>query len=94
MEDEWLSSFYAQQKKMLEVFRGKTFTEYNRDCGFMDYISNLIIDKFKISKKDSWNPADILLISNENNVRQTINKAMEGKSVSISKLNDVMKILY
>ena len=60
----------------------------------MDYISNLIRDKFKISKKDSWNPADIWLISNENNVKQTINKAMEGKSVSISKLNDVMKILY
>jgi len=94
MEDEWLNNFFAQQKKILEVFRGKTFTEYNRDGGFMDYISNLIRDKFKISKKDSWNPADIWLISNENNVKQTINKAMEGKSVSISKLNDVMKILY
>ena len=94
MEDGWLDSFYAQQKKMLEIFRGKTFTEYNRDGGFMDYISNLIRDKFKISKKDSWNPADIWLINNESTVKRTINKAMEGKSVSISKLNDVMKILY
>jgi len=94
MEDEWLQSFFAQQKKLLEVFSGKTFTEYNREGGFMDYISNLIRDKFKISKKDSWNPADIWLVQNETSVKQTIDKAMEGKSVSISKLNDVMKILY
>ncbi len=94
MEAGWLDNFYAQQKKILEVFRGKSWTEYNRDGGFMDYISNLIRDKFKISKKDSWNPADIWLIKNENNVRQNINAAMKGNSVSISKLNDVMKTLY
>ena len=86
MEAGWLDNFYAQQKKILEVFRGKSWTEYNRDGGFMDYISNLIRDKFKISKKDSWNPADIWLIKNENNVRQNINAAMKGNSVSISKL--------
>jgi hypothetical protein len=94
MEDGWLDNFYQQQKKMLEVFSGVNFTEYNRDGGFMTYISNLIRDKFKISKKDSWNPADIWLISNETSVRKTIDQAMSGKSVSISKLNDVMKILY
>jgi len=94
VEDEWLQNFYAQQKKILEVFRGKSWTEYNRDGGFMDYISNVIRDKFKISKKDSWNPADIWLIKNENDVRRTIDNAMKGNSVSISKLNDVMKTLY
>ena len=94
VEDEWLDNFFAQQKKILEVFRGKSWTEYNRDGGFMNYISNLIRDKFKISKKDSWNPADIWLIKNENNVKQTIDNAMKGNSVSISKLNDVMKTLY
>lgn len=93
-DPEWLNNFYAQQKKMLELFRNINFTEYNRDGGFMDYISKIIKDKFKISKKDSWNPADIWLIQNEQQVRNSINEALESKTSSISKLNDMMKNLF
>ena len=93
-DPEWLNNFFAQQKKMLEIFRSVNFTEYNRDGGFMDYISKIIKDKFKIAKKDSWNPADIWLIQNEQQVRNSINEALESKTSSISKLNDIMKNLF
>ena len=36
--------------------KGKKFDVYNRDAGFMDWISAIIKTKFGISKKDSWNP--------------------------------------
>ena len=35
---------------------------YSREGGFMDYISKFVKEKYQISKKDSWNPADIWLI--------------------------------
>jgi hypothetical protein len=39
---EWLQTFYKQQEKMLIEFSGSTWNEFNRDGGFMEFISNLI----------------------------------------------------
>ena len=62
----WLKSLVAQQITVRNnVLGGGHYTTFNRDGGFMDFISNLIRDKFKISKKDSWNPADICVIKDE-----------------------------
>ena len=42
VDKDWLETFYLQQKKMLEEFSNSKFTEFNREYGFMKYISNLV----------------------------------------------------
>jgi hypothetical protein len=91
----WLKAFYAQQKTMLKEFSNSKFTEFNREGGFMDYITNLVRQKYKISKKDSWDPADIWCIQNENKVISDIKRIIEGgKGSNILELNAMMCTLY
>ena len=95
-EDKWLNTFYAQQKKLLVEFSDAKFTVFNRDGGFMNFISELINDKFGISKKDKWDPADIWLIETKEKYREVIKKELEGPSgtQSIIELNAIMKKLF
>jgi hypothetical protein len=95
-DPEWLQGYYAQQKKMLEEFAGVSFTEFNRDGGFMDYITDLVRDKFGIVKKDTWNPADIWLIKNESTVMTEIKKTVEGSKASqtVAELNAVLRKMF
>jgi hypothetical protein len=95
-DDEWLQGYYAQQKRMLQEFSQHTFSEFNRDGGFMDYISELVSKKFGISKKDTWNPADIWLIKNEKAVIKIIEDTVYGSkgSQTIEELNAVLRKLY
>ncbi len=93
---QWIDNYFAQQKRILEEFSGTKFTEFTRDVGFMDFITKLASQKFKIAKKDSWNPADIWCVKNESKVIKDIQKIMntkEGMS-SITELNALMRTLY
>ena len=90
LDTGWLDHLFAQQKKMVQIYKGKKFDVYNRDAGFMDWISAIIKTKFGISKKDSWNPADIWLIKDEEKVKQEIRDAVAGRAPSLEKLNDLM----
>jgi hypothetical protein len=92
VDDEWIQGFYAQQKKMLEEFSNNKFTEFNRDGGFMDWISKLVKD-MGIKQKDTWNPADIWLVNNESSVRKEIVDAL-GKVKIVTELNAIMRRLY
>lgn len=94
INDNWLQGLYAQGIKIKSLYAGSNFTEINRDGGFMDFISKLVREKFNISKKDSWNPADIWMIKNEKKVRKEIEESVEGSNPSISKLNDTMRLMY
>ena len=82
---DWLNAFYFQQKVLLEKYGSPTFSRFDRDGGFMDYISKLIKTKFGISKKDTWDPADVWAIDgSELNVEKRINdelKEVENYSV-------------
>lgn len=92
----WIDNYYAQQKKILQEFSGVQFTEFTREGGFMDFITKLVSKKFKIAKKDSWNPADIWCVKNESKVMRDIENIMgnkEGMS-SIAELNAMMRTLY
>lgn len=95
VEEEWLKVFFAQQKTMLKEFSGNKFSEFNRDGGFMDYISNIVRSKFGISKKDTWNPADIWCIKDEAEVMKLIDQTIDGNgSQTILELNAVLRKLY
>jgi len=91
-DDEWLQTFYGQQKKMLEEFGQQSFKEFNREGGFMKFISDLCRDKFGIAKKDTWNPADIWCIKNEDKNLTIIKNVINGtkKSQTILELNQVL----
>jgi len=93
---QWIDNYYAQQKRILSEFKGAQFTEFNRDGGFMDFITKLASQKFKIAKKDSWNPADIWCVKNEAKVIRDMQKAMDSKEgmASIGELNALMRTLY
>lgn len=94
-EEEWLKVFYAQQAKMLQEFSDSKFDEFNRDGGFMDYVTNLVKTKFGVSKKDTWDPADIWCIKNEKSITTLIDKTVDGNgSQTIQELNAVLRKLF
>ncbi|MBC8442937.1 MAG: hypothetical protein H8D80_01970 [Proteobacteria bacterium] len=97
---DWQHSFMAQGRKMLTVAAaaGWSEMEFDRDSpnGFMKFIEKLIVNKFKISKPDAWNPADIWMIKDEKVVRGKIEKALENIHPTsafdqIGILNEIMK---
>lgn len=77
---EWLVSFYYQQKVLLEKYGSPRFSRFDRNGGFMKYISDLINVKFGISKKDTWNPADVW--------------AVDGSQSAIEKIIDTEMIKF
>ena len=92
---EWLQVFYLQQKKMLEEFSDAKFTEFNREYGFMDYITKLVSEKYGISKKDTWDPADVWCIKNEKKVISEIQKMVNKDEFgSIGQLNAYLRTLF
>ena len=91
----WLKGLVAQQITVRNnVLGGNHYTTFNRDGGFMEFISNLVRDKFKISKKDSWNPADIWVIENEQQAIDKIKNAVRGNYPTITELNNAMKRMW
>lgn len=91
IDDVWLKGLFAMAKTMLREYSSAKFTEYSREGGFMDFISSLIKTKYGISQKDTWNPADIWLIQNQNARERELDKAAKGTAPKIQELNEVMK---
>ena len=67
---------------MLVEFAGADFTVFNREGGFMDFITDLIKDKYGISRKDAWNPADIWLIKNVTEQKNRLEHAITNNRIS------------
>jgi len=95
-DEEWLKSFFLQQEKMLEEFSDSKFTEFSREGGFMEYITNLVNNKYGISRKDAWSPADIWLVQNESAVKSDIDSlvARTGETKSIDELNALLRTMF
>tara|TARA_Y100000992_G_C21245801_1_gene483230 strand:+ start:54 stop:1535 length:1482 start_codon:yes stop_codon:yes gene_type:complete len=94
--EDWLFTFYAQQKRLFNVYNGNSpYTTFNRDGGFMDYITKICATKFGIAKKDSWNPADIWIIKgSQAKIENEINKMLDGDHQTIYELNDYLRVKY
>jgi hypothetical protein len=76
---EWIISFYYSQKILLQKYGSPRFTQFDRDGGFMEYITNLVKIKFGISKKDTWDPADVWAIDgSEKSIENIINSGLEN----------------
>ena len=92
IDKDWLVNFYKQHKALLPEIGNAKFTEFSRDGGptpqyilpgsttgetFMDWVTAYVGKEFKISQKDSWNPADIWLIQHEEKWKDKIKAAMK-----------------
>ena len=95
-EDKWLNTFYLQQRKMLREFSNAKWKVFNREGGFMDFITDFIKEKFGISRKDSWNPADIWLIKQPEVYRTRIQRELDGPkgTQTIRELNAIMRSMF
>ena len=93
--EDWLISYFAQSKVMFDKFSPRKFNEYNRDGGFMNFISGIINRKFKITKKDTWNPADIWIIEGSSTLLENeIESLLEGPAQTIHELNAYLRTKY
>jgi len=100
VDDDWLENFYKQQKKLIDCIGKPAFTTFNRDKGFMSFISDIVNTHFQISSKDNWNPADIWLIQNETKwrgyIENAVNSGSRGRSPAktLAEFNAVMRMLF
>ena len=78
VDDDWLHNFAAQNRIVLDKIKRRDFQHFNREGGFMDFISDFLRKQFKIHPKDNWNPADIWLIHNETQKMNFIKDAMQA----------------
>lgn len=87
---DWYKSFEIQFNEIRDTTKlpSNKFKVYNRDKGFMDFITGIVKD-FGISKKDSWNPADIWLI--ESTVVESKYKKIIKESVNVEEINAILK---
>ena len=94
---DWLISYFAQQEVLLNDVRPARFSEFNRDGGFMDFITNYIKRKFDIRQKDTWNPADIWIVRGPHQVlvNQIEDTAKGPKGTqTIHELNATLRGMY
>jgi len=93
--ESWLISYFAQSEVLLNKVKPPKMSEFNRDGGFMKFITDLIKKKFGISQKDTWNPADIWIVNgNQSSIEQTIKNKVEGKNQTIRQLNGVLRKMF
>jgi hypothetical protein len=99
VEFDWIEVFWKQHKKMFDEFSSSQWNifDHSGSGSFMQYVNNIIVKKFGISKKDNWNPADMWLIkSSVKKITDLIDKTVEGskETQTIEELNTVMRSLY
>lgn len=97
VDPSWLQSYWRQHQTMHEVYSDRQWSEFNRDGGFMQFISNLIREKFGVSIKDQWNPADIWMIRGKSsNIERKLSEQISGErgTQTIRELNLEMRKLF
>lgn len=89
-KDSWYKSFMIQftDIKKKTGLPPNRFKVYNRDGGFMDWITDLV-KKFGIAKKDSWDPADIWLL--KDNAKEAQLKRKIDACKTLPEVNDLMR---
>jgi hypothetical protein len=99
VEFEWLEVFWKQHVTMFREFSNSQWHifDHSGSGSFMDYITDVIVQKFGISKKDNWDPADMWLIKGSvKKITDVIDATIDGPrgSQTIEELNTVMRSLY
>ena len=85
VEFEWLEVFWKQHVTMFREFSSSQWHVFDHSGtgSFMDYITDVIVKRFGISKKDNWDPADMWLIRGSvKKITDVIDKTIEGSKGS------------
>lgn len=90
--EDWYRGIYLAHKSVVEKFGNLSFGHYSRDVGFMSFITKLVKDKFNVSKKDVWYPADIWLVKNLESVKKILLDVSEIGSITY--FNEVLKRMF
>jgi len=117
-DDEWLETFWESNDAFLRKVSNPSFREFTRGSqhanstnyvlpgmnpsSFMEWISDFVKDNYGISKKDTWNPADIWLIKNERKWKREIianctydgPKSSPSALVNLMQLNEILRRAY
>lgn len=117
-DEEWLETMWQSNKAFLLKVSNPSFREFTRGSqhanstnyvlpsmnatSFMDWISDFVRDNYGISKKDTWNPADIWLIKNERKWKREIvanctwdgPKSSPSATVNLMQLNEILRKAY
>jgi hypothetical protein len=94
-DDDWLEDYYKQSATMLQKYADASFTEFIRDGGFMKWVTDLVREKYQISQKDNWNPADVWLVKNQRKVIKDIEELVDGgRSQTLEELNAILRTLF
>ncbi len=105
-KDNWWKHFDLQFEEIDKTTKlpSNHFEVFNRDGGFMDFISKLITkgtggsllskEFSKFGQKDSWNPADIWLIDTAPNGPFKKVKEQLENALSIKAINNILRIAF
>ena len=91
MNEEWEDTFFQQQLTTYKEVGNTKYNHYSRDGGFMDYITKFVKDKYGISKKDNWNPADIWLVYNLETVKRELKEKILDDVTPLTEFNSVLR---
>ena len=96
---EWLEVFHKQHQKMFSLYSSAQFDVFDHSGtgSFMDYISQLVNQKFGVTKKDNWDPADMWIIKGSvASVTKVIEDNVSGSKATqtIEELNSIMREMF
>ena len=96
-DNDWISVFWKQHKTIIDKLAKTEISEFNREGGFMDVITDAA-KGLGVTKKDNWNPADIWgTRGSDAAVIKKINDAVEGSETgtqTIQQLNTLLRSMF
>lgn len=99
--EEWVENYYKQQNKFLDEFSDAKFTEFSLDQKkpgeFMQFVADLVKKKYGISRKDTWDPADVWCVQNQRQIIVDIKKVIDASKREpemIDQLNSLLRTLF
>lgn len=94
MNEEWEEGFFQQQLTVQKEVGNTKYNHYSRDEGFMDWITDFVKRKYGISQKDTWNPADIWLVSDYRSVTSTLERKIKDDVTPIQEFNAILRDMF
>jgi hypothetical protein len=96
--DEWIWTYYQQQKEMLKEYSGRQWDEFRYDNQsfvkfFEKHMKNLRRDhdpKVAAGRYETWNPSDVWAVRGMNNVKDKIKTSITPKHQHLLELNGLL----
>jgi hypothetical protein len=101
MNELWEDTYFQQQltvrKELVRELGASKINKighYSRDVGFMDYITKFVNNRYGISRKDTWNPADIWLVSDLSKMKKLLTDRIVDNVTSLEQFNTLLRELF